>query len=128
DSSYTILLGNVEVSGNFAHSFDTRFGTIVMKGTSFTIDVDDSRTRVTVSKGAVDLFSLYDSAGTVQAGQYGDIMRNGEITVYSDSGAVVESSVPTGHASPMDPSTHKAAGCCGGAFILAAVAAFSMRR
>ncbi|MFH0884562.1 MAG: hypothetical protein V1861_02535, partial [Candidatus Micrarchaeota archaeon] len=26
DSSYTILLGNVEVSGNFAHSFDTRFG------------------------------------------------------------------------------------------------------
>jgi hypothetical protein len=125
--SVTILLGNVQIDGNFAHNFDTRFGDIVMKGTSFTIDVDDFRTRVKVSKGAVGIFSLYDSVGTVQAGQYGDIMRNGDITVYSSSGQIVESSAPTGHASPMDPSTHEATGC-GGAFILAAVAFFSTRR
>jgi hypothetical protein len=126
--AFTILRGNLQINGNFAHEFDTRFGDVVMKGTSFTIDVDDFRTRVSVSKGAVGLFSLYDSVGTVQAGQYGDIMRNGTINVYSGDGAVVETSNPTGRASAMDPSTHTAAGCCGAAFILAVVAGFSMRR
>jgi len=124
--SFTILLGTAQINGNFAHEFDTRFGSVVMKGTSFTIDVDDFRTRVMVSKGSVGMFSLYDSFGTVQAGQYGDIMRNGTVMVYSGDGAVVGTSNPTGHASAMDPMTHKAAGCCGGAFIIAAVLALSM--
>jgi hypothetical protein len=120
--SYVLMLGDMEISGDYAHSFDTRFGVVVMKGTSFKINVDDFRTRVYVAKGSVELFSLYDTAGTVQAGQYGDIMRNGDITVYSGSGAVVETSKTTGSASAMDPSTHQAAGCCGGAFILLAIA------
>jgi hypothetical protein len=128
DGSFVLMLGDMEISGDYAHSFDTRFGVAVMKGTSFKINVDDFRTRVYVTKGSVELFSLSDTVGTVQAGQYGDIMRNGDITVYSAQGSVVDTSKPTGQASPMDPTTHKAAGCCGGAFILAAVAAFSMRR
>ncbi len=128
DGDVTLVLGQIEVSGNYAHGFDTRFGTVRMTGTSFKINVDDFRARVTMSEGTTQLFSLYDSTASVHAGQYADIMRDGSIVVYSGNGAVVETANPTGKASAMDPFTHKAAGCCGSLFILAfaALGAFAL--